>query len=87
MNRNLIKNYYLLNPTGNITLLAEKKDEMASLSELPALASSLMELEPSAEQVGFLSSGDADADICLTMAGGEFCGTYQILQGKQAGSC
>lgn len=78
MNRNLIKNYYLLNPTGNITLLAEKKDEMASLSELPALASSLMELEPSAEQVGFLSSGDADADICLTMAGGEFCGNASL---------
>ena len=28
----------------------------------------------SAEQIGFLSPGDADCDIALQMAGGEFCG-------------
>ncbi|MDO5444753.1 MAG: hypothetical protein Q4F31_03935 [Eubacteriales bacterium] len=73
-----INGYYLLNPTGNITILAEKPDCAEHLSELPSIAASLMDLEPSAEQVGFLSAGDEAADICLTMAGGEFCGNATL---------
>lgn len=62
--------YSLLDPTGNITILVETPIDKASQ---PLVAARLMELEPSAEQVGFLSSG-TDCDIALRMAGGEFCG-------------
>lgn len=73
-----IKDYYLLSPTGNITVLAEKPDCMESMAELPTIAAALIGLEPSAEQVGFLSDGNEEADICLTMAGGEFCGNAAL---------
>lgn len=62
--------YSLLDPTGNITVLVETP---ASAAAQPRIAAELMELEPSAEQVGFLSSR-AGCDIALRMAGGEFCG-------------
>ncbi len=63
--------YSLFDPTGNITLLVETPIPAA---ERVAVASKLMELEPRAEQVGFVSQDDADIDIRLDMAGGEFCG-------------
>ncbi|MEE3312421.1 MAG: diaminopimelate epimerase, partial [Acutalibacteraceae bacterium] len=63
--------YSLFDPTGNITLLVETP---ISAAERVAVASKLMELEPKAEQVGFVSQDDADVDIRLDMAGGEFCG-------------
>lgn len=65
--------YYIPDPTGNITILAE--------GDVPAdkragVAAKLMDKEPTAEQVGFISygSGNDPADISLMMAGGEFCG-------------
>ncbi len=71
--------YYILDPTGNITILAEGDVPAAGRA---ATAAKLMELEPTAEQVGFVCYGrtsaekncDTDHDISLTMAGGEFCG-------------
>ena len=64
--------YALMDPTGNMTVLVETPVPMASQ---PFCASRLMELEPTAEQVGFLSPGTAgDCDTALRMAGGEFCG-------------
>ncbi len=61
--------YSLLNPTGNITLLAETSVPTESQ---PAIARRLMELEPATEQVGFVRFGEGRAE--LRMAGGEFCG-------------
>ena len=62
--------YYLIDPTKNYTLLVETPVP----PELqPEIASTLMEVEPLAEQVGFISEG-GDNSINLRMAGGEFCG-------------
>lgn len=72
----MIPDYYLVNPTGNITILADMPSD--SGESLPLIADKLMELEPSAEQVGFLSAGDEECDISLTMAGGEFCGNAAL---------
>ncbi len=63
--------YVLMDPTGNITALVRSP---APEARQPELALALMAAEPTAEQVGFLSPGSADADIALRMAGGEFCG-------------
>ena len=64
--------YALMDPTGNMTVLVETPVPMASQ---PFCASRLMELEPTAEQVGFVTPGaDGDCDVALRMAGGEFCG-------------
>ena len=67
--------YYYADPTGNITLLAPLPQGGVSLTEE---ADRLMYLEPSAEQVGFLSGGATDCDISLQMAGGEFCGNAAL---------
>lgn len=61
--------YTLLNPTGNMTLLAETPVPEA---EQPAVAAELTALEPETEQVGFVRF-EPDG-VCLRMAGGEFCG-------------
>ena len=66
--------YCLLDPTGNITILAGLPVGPEQRNDLPGIAASLMEKEPSAEQVGFLGPGDGNCDLSLTMAGGEFCG-------------
>ena len=63
--------YYLIDPTGNMTILVETPVPAASQ---PFCASALLAAEPAAEQAGFLSPGDADCDRALRMAGGEFCG-------------
>lgn len=61
--------YAFLDPTGNRTLLVETA---TPVPEQPALAARLMALEPSAEQVGFLTV--REDGTYLRMAGGEFCG-------------
>lgn len=61
--------YYLFDPTGNITLLVETPIEE---KYQPEVARKLMEIEPTAEQVGFV---DGDS---LRMAGGEFCGNASM---------
>ena len=60
--------YYIIDPTKNITALA---DTPVAPADRPAVAARIMEQEPSCEQVGFVS---ADGAPCLAMAGGEFCG-------------
>ena len=61
--------YYLINPTGNITIIADAPVEPALQ---PEIAKRLMQLEPTAEQVGFLNGSS------LRMAGGEFCGNASM---------
>ena len=67
--------YAVMDPTGNITILVETPVPEASQ---PFAAARLMELEPAAEQVGFLSSGRDGAELSLRMAGGEFCGNASM---------
>lgn len=62
--------YYLADPTGNITVLVRSPVEEGKLAET---ASELMALERTAEQLGFLRPGNENYDIELRMAGGEFC--------------
>lgn len=65
----MIIEYYLINPTGNITILVKSR---VPIEKQPEIAELLMKNEPSAQQVGFVS-GDY-----LRMAGGEFCGNATI---------
>ena len=65
--------YTLLDPTGNITLLAETPVPEASQ---PLTAKRLMALEPATEQVGFVRILENGID--LRMAGGEFCGNASM---------
>lgn len=62
--------YTMMDPSGNVTILVESPVPEA---EQPAIAERLLALEPSAEQVGFLTRCDASG-VALRMAGGEFCG-------------
>ena len=62
---------YLYDPTGNKTILVETP---VPERERKTVAERLMALEPTAEQLGFLSDGGEAYDISLQMAGGEFCG-------------
>ena len=83
--------YVVMNPSGNITILvmSDVEDE----EEYYFVAKKLLELEPAAEQVGFLQYDD-ESDIILSMAGGEFCGNatmsaavyYGILHGLSDGN-
>ncbi|MCR5090578.1 MAG: hypothetical protein K6C08_13835 [Oscillospiraceae bacterium] len=66
--------YYLLDPTGNITILVASP---VPVSSQPSVAAALTALEPETEQVGFLSDGNG-CDIALRMAGGEFCGNASM---------
>ncbi len=61
--------YYLIDPTKNITLLVTSPVPESLKAEV---SKKLMKLEPSAEQSGFVS-GDS-----LRMSGGEFCGNAVI---------
>lgn len=63
--------YILLDPSKNITALVKSPVEPKLR---PSVAAAIMEKEPLCEQVGFISAGDGKCDICLNMAGGEFCG-------------
>lgn len=62
--------YFLLDPTGNITILVTSP---VPVEKQAYAAARLMTREKNAEQVGFLSSAPS-CDIALRMAGGEFCG-------------
>lgn len=62
--------YTILNPTENITILVTDK---VDIERQPEVASFLCDLNPKAEQVGFISK-DRECDINLRMAAGEFCG-------------
>lgn len=64
-------NYRIFNPTGNITALV---DSFVIEINQPTIAKEILDMEPSCEQVGFVSDGIEGADITLRMAGGEFCG-------------
>ena len=65
-------NYYLVNPTGNITVLVESR---FSTEVQPFVAKKLLELEKSGEQAGFIINEKSDDfDIKIRMSGGEFCG-------------
>ena len=65
--------YALLDPTGNMTLLAETSVPEAAQ---PLTAKRLMALEPATEQVGFVT--ETEEGIGLRMAGGEFCGNASM---------
>ncbi|MEE3458049.1 MAG: hypothetical protein VZQ82_08420, partial [Lachnospiraceae bacterium] len=58
--------YTLLDPTGNTTILVTTPVPAA---DQPSAAAKLMEAEPAAEQVGFLSREEG-FDTVLRMAGG-----------------
>ena len=83
--------YVVMNPSNNITILviSDVEDEC----EYCFIAKKLLELEPAAEQLGFLQYDD-ESDITLNMAGGEFCGNatmsaavyYGILHGVNNGN-
>ena len=62
--------YALMDPTGNQTILVETS---VPVEKQPSVAAKLMELEPTAEQTGFLTVSGR-GDLSLRMAGGEFCG-------------
>ncbi len=61
--------YVLMDPTGNRTLLVRTPVEPCRRK---AVATALMAIEPTAEQVGFLQGHT------LAMAGGEFCGNASM---------
>lgn len=65
----MIIEYYIFDPTGNITILVKSR---VPIEKQPEIAELLMKKEPSAQQVGFVSENS------LQMAGGEFCGNASI---------
>ena len=68
--------YYKINPTGNITLIVETPVPRESQA---AVSAALMELDETAEQVGFIEKADSpDAVLRLQMMGGEFCGNATV---------
>lgn len=68
--------YVLMNPSGNVTILVETD---VHGEQYAGISSYLMQLEPAAEQVGFLKKTDGGCiDIGFEMAGGEFCGNASM---------
>lgn len=68
--------YSILDPTGNITALAESPVEAA---RQPDVAAEIMRRHPEVEQVGFLRpAGENGIAAELRMAGGEFCGNASM---------
>ena len=68
--------YTIFDPTGNITILVESDIEPACQ---PQVAANLLQRHPEAEQVGFVyPDATGEADLCLRMAGGEFCGNASM---------
>lgn len=63
--------YSIWDPNGNITALVESDIDK---TEQPSVAAALMECHPQVEQVGFVQFNKDDLQVCLQMAGGEFCG-------------
>ena len=70
--------YFLLDPTGNITILVTSP---VPVEKQAFAAARLMAREQNAEQVGFLSNAPS-CDIALRMAGGEFCGNALLQRGR-----
>lgn len=66
--------YYLINPTENITLLVETP---VPRELQPFVAYELLLLEKRGEQVGFIEKS-GEYDISVRMAGGEFCGNAAL---------
>ena len=62
--------YVVMDPSQNITILVTSD---VPKSDYKFVAKKLLELELTAEQVGFLKY-DNENDIILNMAGNEFCG-------------
>lgn len=76
-------NYTLFNPCGNITALVETS---VPKTERSSVAKKIMKLEPSCEQVGFISYKDAFPDmVFLDMAGGEFCANASMCAAMLSG--
>ena len=83
--------YCVFDPTGNITALVESD---VNISDQPAAASRIMELEPDVEQVGFVRFAEGNVPVILRMAGGEFCGNatmcaaalFALRNGLQGGA-
>jgi len=67
--------YRICDPSGNITILVTSEVEEEKRIEV---ADELLKLEPTAQQVGYVSKGDESCDIELNMAGGEFCGNATL---------
>ena len=70
----MILQYYIADPTKNITALVGTPVPPASR---PFAAAEIMKREPSCEQVGFVYR-DGAGEPCLAMAGGEFCGNASM---------
>lgn len=70
--------YWLFDPSGNITALIPLPDETACD---PSIAEAVMRAEPSCEQVGFVLPGAETCNAILQMAGGEFCGNASLCTG------
>ncbi len=68
-------NYKVCDPSGNITILVT--DEVPKEKRI-AVADELLKVEPSGQQVGFVSKGDSSADLIINMAGDEFCGNATL---------
>ncbi len=66
--------FYRADPSGNITLLIEDR---FPVSGYPEIASSLLKLDPTAEQAGFIEE-ISENSVRLHMAGGEFCGNASL---------
>lgn len=64
-------NYYLISPTGNITVLVTNE---VDIKNQPEYAMELLRIERTAQQVGYVTENTDQADIGLRMAAGEFCG-------------
>ncbi len=62
-----LPDYYVFDPTGNITVLIDGERDKSTADEI-------MERVPAAEQTGFVTDGG----LTLTMAGGEFCGNASM---------
>jgi len=69
--------YTVLDPTGNITIFV---DTCVPEALHAAVAAALLEAEPTAEQVGFITR-EPGCDISVRMAGGEFCGNACMAAG------
>ena len=67
--------YKVCDPSGNITILVT--DEVSKEKRIE-VADKLLKLEPTGQQVGFISNGDGTCDLEINMAGGEFCGNAML---------
>jgi diaminopimelate epimerase len=67
--------FWFMDPGGNRTVLVTQRVDEADRA---GVAARLLADEPSAEQVGFIGSGDGETALTLEMAGGEFCGNASM---------